>query len=1063
MRGREDANSAPPTDRPARRGRQNDDQGRPVMLRPFRQGTSDSSPPASRARGWRALLAGLPAVMALAALLFALPAAAAAPSPVFRFYNTATGTHFYTISVSERDAVIARYPTFTYEGPTFWALTTPDATTRPVYRFFNVRTGTHFYTISETEKNFVIANYPTFIFEGAVYYAMPGATSTTTGLYRFYNTRTGAHFYTISTAERDYVVAHWPFFTLEGVVYYVMPTGNGIPVNPPVNVAPQATIVASASQIGVPGAVTLTVTATDADGVVMNVALFDNGNEVAAFSAPPYVYTYTATAAGDHMFTAVATDDKGATGTSSGVAVKAGSAAANVAPTATLIASLSTLTVGSPVTLTANAAESDGAVTKVDFYLGATKINTATAPVGAASFGPTYVYTPAAAGTYTFTAVATDDKGATATSKPANVTVNAAGNKPPTVSVGLSSSFVIVPGTVTLTASASDPDGTVTKVSFFQDGVKLVDIVPPATLTKTVTLTTAGTYNFTAQATDNLGAVTMSTQAPVAAQNPPVVAAADADIWRLLNQATFGATQPEAARAKAMGIPAWLDDQFAQPVSGYPDSKYNRIQLKTTPDCTTTMPDGKTSYPPSSPEAMCVRDHLTLAMLQRDFFTHAVSGADQLRQRVAWALSQIVVTSANEQDLSYAHVMSRYQSIMFEEAFGNFEALLNKVTVNPAMGNYLDAVNNDRPNGTRVPNENYAREIMQLFSIGLVELGADGTPLKDAQGNLIPTYDQDDIKEFARVFTGWTYADPTGVAPTKKNAPYYGAPMQPFPTTATSGHDTTAKTLLNGQQLLANQTIQADTQAAVHNVFMHPNTGPFVAKQLIQHLVTGNPTPAYVKRVADVFANNGSGVRGDLKAVVRAILTDTEARGATKADPTFGALREPVQVVTSLIRALSGFTDGAGLEGRTNPLGQRPFFSPTVFNYYQPDYTIPGTSTLAPEFTIHNSNTAVGRANLVYSLVYNGIGPDATIPGATGTKVNTVQFAPLANDPLALVNQVNAVLLGGALPAAARDLIVTAVNAIPVNANPAVTQWKTDRANMAVYLMASSYHFQVQH
>jgi hypothetical protein len=263
--------------------------------------------------------------------------------------------------------------------------------------------------------------------------------------------------------------------------------------------------------------------------------------------------------------------------------------------------------------------------------------------------------------------------------------------------------------------------------------------------------------------------------------------------------------------------------------------------------------------------------------------------------------------------------------------------------------------------------------------------------------------------------------------------------------------------------LPANQTIQQDTQAAVHNVFMHPNTGPYISKQLIQHLVTGNPTPGYVQRVAAVFANNGSGVRGNMKAVVRAILTDAEARGAVKTDPTFGSLREPVLMVTGIIRALSGITDGAGLENRTNVLGQRPYFSPTVFNYYQPDYTIPGTSTLAPEFTIHNSNTAVARANLVYTLVYSGISPDPTIPGAVGTKVNSAQFAPLAADPLGMVTQIDAVLMGGALPAVARDLIVTAVSAIPVNANPAVTQWKTDRASMAVYLMASSYHFQVQH
>ncbi|NDP43018.1 MAG: DUF1800 family protein [Aromatoleum sp.] len=999
---------------------------------------------------------------AFAAGVVSAPARGAEPSPVFRFYNTVLGTHFYTISPAERDAVIARYPQFTYEGPAFWAYVQPDSSLKPVYRFYNLRTGTHFYTMTETEKNFVIANYPVLVFEGPVYYALPGAVAGTTGLFRFYNTRTGAHFYTTNPAERDHVLATWPWFAFEGTAFYVMPSGS-LSGPPGGNVSPKAVLVASATQVPVPGTVTFTVSATDTDGTVMSVAIYNGSTKLAEFTAPPYVYTYAATVAGDYMFTAVATDDKGATGVSDVVPIKAGTGAGNVAPTTTLIASAPTLAVGGTVTLTASATDTDGIIAKVDFYQGTTLLKSTPAPANSPSFAPTYTYTAATAGSFSFIAVATDDKGGTGTSGAVSVTANAAGNKPPAVTVSASTSFVTVPGSVTLTASASDADGTVTKITFYKDGVKLVDIIPPAPLTTTVALAVPGTFLFTAGATDNLGAVTMSTQAPVVGQNPGTVVTADADIWRLLNQATFGASQSEAARVKSLGIAGWIDDQFTKPISGYPDAKYNRIQLSATPDCTTRMPDGLTNYPPTAPEAMCVRDHLSLSMLQRDFFTQAVTGQDQLRQRVAWALSQIVVTSGAERDLSYAHVMSRYQNILFDEAFGSFENLLNRVTVNPAMGNYLDAVNNDRPSGTRVPNENYAREIMQLFSIGLEELGSDGTPLTDALGQPIPTYDQDDIKEFARVFTGWTYADPAGLPVTKKNNPYYGVPMLPFPMTATSGHDPNAKTLLNGTVLPANQTIQQDTQAAVRNVFMHPNTGPYISKQLIQHLVTGNPTPGYVQRIASVFANDGSGVRGSMKAVVRAILTDTEARGAVKTDPTFGSLREPVLMVTGVIRALSGFTDGAGLESRTNVMGQRPYFSPTVFNYYQPDYTIPGTSTLAPEFAIHNSNTAVSRANLVYTLVYSGLNPDPTIPGAVGTKINTAQFASLAADPLGMVAQINAVLLGGALPTVARDLIVSAVGAIPANANPAVTLWKTDRANMAVYLMASSYHFQVQH
>ncbi len=212
-------------------------------------------------------------------------------------------------------------------------------------------------------------------------------------------------------------------------------------------------------------------------------------------------------------------------------------------------------------------------------------------------------------------------------------------------------------------------------------------------------------------------------------------------------------------------------------------------------------------------------------------------------------------------------------------------------------------------------------------------------------------------------------------------------------------------------------------------------------------------------RVAAAFNDNGSGVRGDMKAVVRAILLDAEARGPAKVDPRFGQLKEPVLMVTGLVRALYGVTDGKGLADISGGLGQRPYASPSVFNYFPPDYTVPGTDILGPEFAIHNSNSAVARTNRVYDLVYSGIAVDATVPNATGTALNTQQFEPLASNPLNLVNAINNVLLGGHLPTAARDLIVTAVTAIPATA----TNYRASRAKMAVYLMASSFHYQVQH
>jgi len=395
---------------------------------------------------------------------------------------------------------------------------------------------------------------------------------------------------------------------------------------------------------------------------------------------------------------------------------------------------------------------------------------------------------------------------------------------------------------------------------------------------------------------------------------------------------------------------------------------------------------------------------------------------------------------------------------MFNNAFGNYETLLNEVSVSPAMGNYLDAVNNDRASGTRVPNENYAREIMQLFSVGLNELNADGSEILDVNGMPVPTYDQNDIKEFAKVFTGMTYADPANpmaTTATKKNGVYYALPMIPYPVTATAGHEQGAKALLNGTVLPAGQTIQKDLADAVRNVFMHPNTPVYIGRQLIQRLVTGNPSGAYVQRIANKFINNGAGVRGDMKAVVKAILTDPEARGGGAAsDPTYGTLKEPVLVLTNLVRVLNGVTDGSRLEGAASGLGQRPYYSPTVFNYFPPDQTIQGTTILAPEFLIHTTQSAIARSNMVYNLIVNPFAPDNTIDSATGTRLNTMQFESLAANPAALVDQVDLVMTAGQTPSAAKALIVPAVAAVAATDAPG-------RARMAVFLLASSYYYQV--
>ncbi|MFO1324931.1 MAG: DUF1800 family protein [Burkholderiales bacterium] len=830
------------------------------------------------------------------------------------------------------------------------------------------------------------------------------------------------------------------------------------------NIPPTVSLTASSTTLAAGTATLLHANAADLDGTVAKVVFMNGATMLGQATSAPFDFNWYPQTEGTFSITAIATDDAAASTTSNAVAITVTAAGAprdNKPPTVSLNAASTSVQVNTATLLTANAADPDGTISKVEFYNGATLAATDT------SSPYQYNFTPTAAGTYQMTARAYDNWGVPTTSN--TVSIVASTTPPaaalPRITLGINNTLVTPGTTITLTGTAAaTAPATVSRVSFYMNGNKLVDdtVSPYST---TVVLPSVGVYTFRAEVADSSGQIVSTlTQTAVAGSAPPV-ATTSADVWRFLNQATFGASQAEAARVLAMGMDNWITDQMAQPVSGYPDSKYNRIQLGNTADCTTTMPSGA-AYPGDSPQAVCARDHLTLAMVQRDFYTNAVYAPDQLRQRVAWALSQIIVTSANEPDLSFAHVMSRYQNLMFQEAFGNYRTLLQKVTYNPAMGNYLDAVNNDRPAGTRVPNENYAREIMQLFSVGLHKLNLDGTPIMDpTTGMPADTYGQTEIAEFARVFTGYTYANAAGTPATGKQGRYYGAPMVPYPTTSTTGHDPNAKTLLNYTgavyQLPAGQTGAQDMDAAVDNVFNHPNTAPFVSKQLIQRLVTGDPSPAYVARIATVFNNNKANPN-QLGAVVRAILMDAEARGPSKAAvANFGQLKEPVLMVTGLLRALNALTDGSRLEGATGNLGQRPYYSPTVFNYFMPDAKVPGTSIVGPEFGIHTTVTAVGRANLVYALVYGGYNPDTTIPGASGTKLFLAPFEAVADNPAAMVSLVNQHLAGGQFPASLEPTIVTAVNAITLSATPTAAE-RTARARMAVYLMASSYDYQVQ-
>lgn len=517
-----------------------------------------------------------------------------------------------------------------------------------------------------------------------------------------------------------------------------------------------------------------------------------------------------------------------------------------------------------------------------------------------------------------------------------------------------------------------------------------------------------------------------------------------ADAVRLLRQASFGPTPAEVDRVVALGAPAWIDEQLALPATRYPD--YPWVTNGRPQSCV----DDRTQ--PVRPDSYCNRDNYTLFPLQVRFFANALASPDQLRARVAFALSQIMVTSGVDMSRNYA--MRHYQQMLHDRALGNFYDLLLAVTLSPVMGDYLDMANNNKSDAVRGtdPNENYAREVLQLFSVGTYLLNPDGTTRLDAGGKARFTYDQATVKGFSRVFTGWTYPTAAGAQPRNNNPRNYLGDMRPVE----ANHETGTKPLLGGTLAPAGMTMQDDLAFAHRNIFQHPNVGPFIGKQLIQKLVTSEPSPAYVARVTAVFDDNGVGQRGDLKAVVRAILLDPEARGARKIDPAYGKLVEPVLYMTGIARAAAARSDGVYFRLQSQQLGQFVFYPASVFNYYPFDYVVPGTRLLGPEFGIQTSTTAINRANFANNLLFaDGIAPDATVYGATGTQLDLARYQSLAADPAALADRLDRDLLGDTMSAAMRSAIVTAVNAVAATDS-------LGRARTALYLVVTSPHYQVQ-
>jgi uncharacterized protein (DUF1800 family) len=565
---------------------------------------------------------------------------------------------------------------------------------------------------------------------------------------------------------------------------------------------------------------------------------------------------------------------------------------------------------------------------------------------------------------------------------------------------------------------------------------------------------------------------------------PPTVSLTNVtavDAARFLTQATFGPKKSEIDALTGGSLASWLDAQMAMPFTSHRTAV---VEDRTNFGGSGSFTNWNAIHPPNR---------------QAAWWKHVLTAPDQLRQRVAFALSELfVVSDVSLGDDSLTEPLAAYYDILGNGAFGNFRTLLENVTLSPMMGLYLSSLRNAKADPTlgTTPDENYAREVMQLFTIGLVQLQPDGTLVLGDDGLPIPTYNQKTITEMAKVFTGWSYA--TTQTPTlttfRNGTRNYFSPMQLF----TVAHEDGAKDLspVLTTPIPAGQGGTKDLQVALDALFTHPNTGPFVAKALIKRLVTSNPSPAYVYRVAQKFENNGAGVRGDLAAVVRAVLTDYEARSpVVAANQSFGKLKEPILRFTALLRAFNasspsgrflGYRVTAGGQpitsatpkpatqadiGQINSgtiisnvvpnIAQASLRSQTVFNFFHPDYVLPGplaqAGLVAPEFEITDDNFAISVPNFLRTFALANAPTTTAAPYAITLDLTYEQS--LLNDPAALVDHLNLVLCAGSMPAATKTRLVSAMNSLAALSSAPSAR---ERAQSAVLLTLTSPAASVQ-
>lgn len=522
----------------------------------------------------------------------------------------------------------------------------------------------------------------------------------------------------------------------------------------------------------------------------------------------------------------------------------------------------------------------------------------------------------------------------------------------------------------------------------------------------------------------------------------------DAEAARFLTQATFGANDADINSLRSLGYTRWLERQITLASPSHQAYMDNRlVQLRLT-----------------QPTATLNANHF-----YESFWLHAATSEAQLRERMKLALSEIFVISMIDPGVD-ARGAGAYYDMLGANAFGNFRTLLQQVTLHPMMGVFLTHLANQKedPATGRSPDENYAREVMQLMTIGVNRLNADGTVVTDGSGNPVPAYTADDISGLAKVFTGFSW-----YSPAPSNNTFLGRNRDPDASVRSmilypAFHSTSTKTFL-GTTISSGDGNAALTQA-LDVIFNHPNVGPFIGRQLIQRLVTSNPGPAYVQRVAAVFNNNGAGVRGDLAAVVRAILLDADARdmGAVTTS-SFGKIREPMIRLANWMRAF-GATSVSGnyLVNSTSgslSLGQSALAAPSVFNFFRPGYVPPNTrlgaaGLNAPEFQIVDEVSVAGYANTMQTAIGTGIGTGSDVRSAYSVEVT------LADDPALLADRMNRLLLYGQMSSALRTAIIDSVAGVAIPGGTAtqaqIDAAKLNRARLAVYLTMVSPEYLVQ-